>query len=491
LKCRARISEKNEKTIVITEIPYSTTTQSLIESVEKAAKASKIKILSINDYTAEEVEIEIKLPRGVYAQDTIQALYAFTDCEVSISPNLTVIRENEPAILGVDEVLRYNTEKLKNDLEKELQIELGRLRDKLHANLLEQIFIEERLYKQIEECASYEAVLSTLTKALQPFSDKLLRPVIPEDLERLLEIRIRRISRYDIEKKKKDIREITRSIKEVQTNLRDMVGFSIRFLDDLLKKYGHFYPRRTELQALEEVEYRDVALSNLTVCYNRKSGFFGHQVKEEADISFNCSEYDKLLLIFASGTYKVIHVADKLFVGPELLWAGPVENKLIFNLIYREGKQNLSYVKRFQTPKFILEKEYHLFPPQKGSYVQYLSLGEGKRIRVYYVPSRRAKSNIFDYDLSEFLVKGAAALGKRLSNRVVRRLVELEDQAFPPPAAEEPKEMSLFKKDSEEGKGDTADISGQPEPRQAGQEERNSEPEQDIPKPQTKPEEGS
>ncbi|MEJ2688561.1 MAG: DNA topoisomerase IV subunit A, partial [Deltaproteobacteria bacterium] len=354
LKCRARICEKNEKTITITEIPYSTTTQSLIESIEKAAKANKIKIFSINDYTAEQVEIEIKLPRGVYAQDTIQALYAFTDCEVSISPNLTVIKENEPAVLAVDEVLQFNTEKLKNDLEKELQIELSKLRDKLHANLLEQIFIEERLYKQIEECSSYEAVLSTLDTAIKPFNDKLLRPVTKEDLERLLEIRIRRISRYDIEKKRKDIKEIKAAIKEVQTNLKDMVGFSIRFLDDLLKKYGHLYPRRTELQALEEVEYRDVALSNLTICYNRKSGFFGHQVKEEADISFSCSEYDRLLLIFSNGTYKVIHVTDKLFVGHELLWAGPIQEKQIFNLIYREGKQGLSYVKRFQTPKFIL-----------------------------------------------------------------------------------------------------------------------------------------
>jgi topoisomerase-4 subunit A len=445
LKCRAKISEKNEKTIVITEIPYTTTTQSLIESIEKAAKSNKIKILSINDYTAEEVEIEIKLPRGVYAEDTVRALYAFTDCEIAICPNFTVILGNTPVVMSVDEVLRFNTEKLKNDLEKELHIELGRLKERLHANLLEQIFIEERLYKDIEECSSYEAVLATLEKSLKPFAEKFIRPLTPEDMERLLEIRIKRISRYDIEKKRKDVKEIRVEIKKVQTSLKDMVGFTVNFLDDLLKKYGHLYPRKTEIRSFKEVEYRDVALSNLTVCYNRKSGFLGHQVKEEADISFNCSEYDKLLLIFNDGVYKVINVAEKLFIGGELLWAGKIEEKIVFNVIYREGVQGYSYAKRFCTPKFILEKEYHLFPPHKRSAIQYLSVGENKRIRVYYVPSKRAKTNIYDYDFGEFLIKGPSALGKRLSNRIVRRMVELEEQlAAPAPDGEQPKVLSLF-----------------------------------------------
>ena len=193
LKCRAKIIEKNEKTIVIEEIPYSTTTSSIIDSIEKADKRGKIKIQSINDYTAEKVEIEIRLARGIYDKDTIKALYAFTDCEVPISPNLTVIKDNHPVNISVEEVLQYNTEKLVNDLEKELQIELGRLQDKLHARTLEQIFIEERIYKKIEECKTHKAITTTLEKSLAAFKDKLIKPVSQDDIERLLEIRIKRI----------------------------------------------------------------------------------------------------------------------------------------------------------------------------------------------------------------------------------------------------------------------------------------------------------
>ncbi|MDH5298852.1 MAG: DNA topoisomerase IV subunit A, partial [Desulfobulbaceae bacterium] len=296
IKCRARIEEKDEKTIVIKEIPHSTTTESLSESIEKAARAGKIKILSINDYTAENVEIEIKLARGVYARDTIKALYAFSDCEVPITPSLTVIRDNRPVIMDVEEVLRYNTDKLVGDLEKELNIELGRLNDRLHGALLEQIFIEERIYKQIEECPTYEAVVKAVEQGLVPFSELLIRPVVREDIERLLEIRIKRISRYDINKKKKEIKELRTSIKEVTTDLKDMVAFTIRYIDGLLTKYGHLYPRRTELAAFEEVEARKVAFSNLTVGYDPESGFLGTHIKGEGEKSFACSEYDKILL---------------------------------------------------------------------------------------------------------------------------------------------------------------------------------------------------
>ena len=444
IKCRARIKEKNEKTILITEIPYSTTTQSLIESVEKAARAGKIKIMSINDYTAEEVEIEIKLARGVYAADTIRALYAFSDCEVPISPNLTLIRNNTPDVLSVDEVLEHNTGKLVRDLEHELNIELGRLQERLHAHLLEQIFIEERLYKQIEECETYKAVFETVEKALKPYVDQLVREIRREDIERLLEIRIKRISKYDINKKRKDIKAVRSNIRKVTKHLKDMVGYTIDFLDDLLARYGDNFPRRTEIKEFREVEARKVAISNLTVSYNRKSGFLGRLVKEEPDISFSCSEYDKLLLIFKNGMYKVINVVEKLFVGNDLYWVGKVEEKTIFNIIYREGSQNLSYIKRLKTPKFILEKEYNLFPEHKKSYIECMSLGKGSRVRIYFVPSRRAKSNIYDYLFDDFLVKGAGAIGKRVSTRVIRRIVEIGPEE--PSQKKEPESLSLFEK---------------------------------------------
>ncbi len=428
LRCRARIEEKNEKTITIKDIPYGTTTQSLIESVEKAARGNKLKILSINDYTAEEVEIEIKLVRGIYAADTIKALYAFTDCEMPISPNLTVILNNNPAVLTVSQVLRQNTEKLIRDLEKELTIEHGRLKEKLHAHLLEQIFIEERLYKEIEECKTYKAVGETIAASLLPFRDKLVRDVTPDDIERLLEIRIKRISRYDLDKKKKEIKEVLDNIKAVEHHLLDMVVYTINYLDDLLTRYGHLYPRRTEIATFGEVEVRKVALSNLTMGYDRETGFVGHQVKAKPEDCFPCSEYDKLLLIHQNGMYKVINVTDKLFVGHDVLWFGKVEEKRVFNILYREGSQNFCYVKRFQSPKFILEKEYHLFPVHKNSAILFLSTGDGGRVRVHLAPSKRARHNFVDCSFSEVLTKGASALGKRVSDRPVRRIAELSSE---------------------------------------------------------------
>jgi topoisomerase-4 subunit A len=425
IKSRAKIVEKNDKTILIKEIPYGTTTQSLSDSIEKAAKAGKIKIMSINDYTAEEVEIEVKLARGVYAKDTIKALYAFSDCEVSISPNLTLIREGRPVNIPVTEVLQYNTEKLVADLEKELTIELGRLQDKLHARTLERIFIEERIYKQIEECKSYKAVIDTVTEAFTAFADQLQRPVSREDIERLLEIRIKRISRYDIEKQKKEIREINTSIKQVQTSLKDMVAYTIAYLDDLLLRYGSYYPRRTEIMTFQEVKARRVALSNLTVGYNIDTGLFGHQVKSDCDISIACSEYDRILLITRDGGYKVINVVDKVFVGHDVIWADKVERKTVFNLIYRDGKKGHSYVKRFNMPKFILNKEYRLFPEHKSSFIQFLNTGENVRVRVTFAPLKRAKVNSQRLYMDEVLIKGASALGKRISTRVVRQISEL------------------------------------------------------------------
>ncbi len=425
LKCRAKIVEKNEKTIVIEEIPYSTNTTSIIDSIEKADKSGKIKIQSINDYTAEKVEIEIRLARGIYARDTIKALYAFTDCEVPISPNLTVIKDNQPVNISVEEVLHYNTEKVVKDLEKELQIEQGRLQDKLHARTLEQIFIEERIYKKIETCKTYKAVTDTVKKGFEEFTDKLIRPLSKEDVERLLEIRIKRISRFDIDRQHKEIKEIKNSIKDVEKKLKDIIGFTISYLDNLLKKYGRYYPRRTMIETFTEVKARKVALSNLTVGYNRETGLLGYQVKTECDMTISCSEYDKILLIHKDGRYKAVKVPDKIFVDHDIYWAGKVESRTIFNLLYREGSSSLTYVKRFTTPKFILDKEYHLFPPHKKSWIQFLQTGEGVRVRVDFVATKRTKINSQRLEFDEYLIKGESAIGKRLSPRNVRRISEL------------------------------------------------------------------
>jgi len=432
IRCRARLAPPDPKTIVVTELPYNLTTQNLIESIEKAAKANKLKIASINDYTAEKVEVEIKLARGVLAEETIDALYAFTDCELSVSPSLITIEDNLPRQHTVEEVLRRNTDLLKANLEKELRIELDRLEEKWHARKLEQIFIEERLYKEIEEKINYKAVVSTIRQSLAPFAEELQRKITTEDVERLLEIKIRRISRYDIDRQKKELRDIEKLIAQVKEHLTDMVGFTIGHLVDLINRYGEQYPRRSELRAFDEIDARAAAAADLTVGYHRESGFLGHKIKAEEsanDLECCCSEYDRLLLIFKDGLYKVINVPDKLFVGPDVFWLGVVRNDLVFNLIYRHGPENLAYVKRFAMPKFILGREYRLFEGDKRSTILLLLLGkEGLRIRASLAPSARAKHNAVELDLDEVLIKGVAAKGRRLSNRTVRRVTDITGQ---------------------------------------------------------------
>lgn len=439
LRCRARIKKKDDKTITVTELPYNLTTQTLIDSVEKAAKSGKLKIVSINDYTAENVEVEIKLSRGVHADETIDALYAFTDCEVSVSPNLVVIRENMPCIVSVEDVLRHNTDKLLQDLEKELRIERGRLLDKFHARKLEQIFIEERLYKQIEEKISYKAVVSTIRQALFPFTDELIRKITKEDIEKLLEIKIKRISRYDINKQQKEIRALEKGVAAVEKHLEDMVGFTVNYIEGLLKKYGKQFARKSRLEQFDEVNARAAALSNLHLVYHRDSGFLGYKVKLEnnlKDLELTCSEYDRILLIFKDGQYKVVPVADKLFLGNNLLWMGVADNDVVFNVIYRSGAENLTYVKRFKTPKFILNRTYWLFPEHKRSAIQLLVVGEKDvRARVSFVPSARARYNRLEVEFDDYLIKGAAAKGKRVGNRTVRSVANLTGKPRKEPSA--------------------------------------------------------
>jgi topoisomerase-4 subunit A len=263
-------------------------------------------------------------------------------------------------------------------------------------------------------------------QALFPFSDELIRKVTKEDIERLLEIKIKRISRYDINKQQKEIQAIEKAIAAIDRYLQDMVGFTKDYIKALLKKYGKKFPRKSKLKQFDEVNARHAALSNLHVGYHRESGFLGHKVKIEnkkKDLEFTCSEYDRILLIFKEGLYKVVNVTDKLFVGSNLLWMGVVQRDLVFNIIYRSGTENLTYAKRFKMPKFIISREYRLFPEHKRSVIQMLAIGESDiRARISLVPSSRARYNSMEIDMDDFLLKGASAKGKRISNRVVRRV---------------------------------------------------------------------
>ena len=370
------------------------------------------------------------------AEETIDALYAFTDCELSVSPSLIAIEENMPRQLQVEDVLRRNTDRLLKNLQTELTIELGRLEEKWHARKLEQIFIEERLYKQIEEQTNYKAVTGTVRLALAPYAEQLRRKITAEDVERLLEIRIRRISRYDINRQEKELREIEKGIARIKKDLTDMVSFTISFLEDLFTRYAPLYPRRSELRAFDEVDARAAALSNLHVGYHRESGFLGHKVKienEKNDLELHCSEYDRLLLIFRDGRFKVVPVPDKLFVGPDIYWLGLVQNDLVFNLVYRHGPENLAYVKRFAMPKFILNRDYHLFEEDKRSSILLLLVGRaGLRIRASLMPSPRAKYNAVEIDLDDHLIKGTSARGRRISSRAVRRVTDITNQPRKP-----------------------------------------------------------
>ncbi|MDW7771889.1 MAG: DNA topoisomerase IV subunit A [Desulfobulbaceae bacterium] len=453
IRCRARIDVADDKTIVIRELPYNITTQVLIDSVEKATKGGKLKIASINDYTAEDVEVEIKLPRGVYAEETIDALYAFTDCEISVTPNLILIHGNMPCQMSVEEVLRHNTDKLLGDLEKELRIDLGRQLEKLHARKLEQIFIEERLYKGIEEITSYPKIIATVTESLEPYAPELVREVTREDVEKLLEIKIKRISRFDINRQQKELAIIEGDIKKIRKSLEDMVGFTVAYLQSLIDKYGDLYPRKSRIEHFDEIDARAAALSNLTVGYHRESGFIGSRIKAEDDkndMELNCSELDRLLLIFKNGLYKVINVTEKLFVGSNLEWMGVEENDLVFNIVYRNGRENHSYVKRFRSPKFIINREYRLFPEHNRSIIQFFEVGEeGVRARISLVPSSRAKHNSLEIELDDYLIKAAGAKGKRVSTRVVRRVTSVTGK--PKPVKSEPPVLPGIKPGEEGG----------------------------------------
>lgn len=428
IRCRARIEAKNEKTIVIKEIPHTTTTQSLLENIEKAVRNNRLKIQSVHDYTAEEVEIEIKLPRGVYAEETIKALYAFTDCEVSITSNPTVIRDNMPVVMSVHDMLRENTRSLVAILEQELTFELGKLKEKRHERTLEQIFIEERIYKRIEEEKSYTSVVQVVATAMAPYADRLEREITREDVERLLEIRIRRISRYDINRQKKELQEITQAIHTTEKNLKNLVSYAVSFLDDILNRYGRLCPRRSCITSFEEVTAKEVALSNLRVSYDRDSGMLGTEVHGNVDVTLSCSEYDKIILFFENGMYRVVSAMEKTFVGPGLVWAGVAQKKLLFNVVYQDGASGLSLVKRFHMPKFILEKEYRYFPEDQKSQLQYFSVGPEKVLKINLVRTKRAKTNQMVLQLDEVLVKNVQAVGKRVATREVRKVVELQPQ---------------------------------------------------------------
>lgn len=421
VRVRAVIDITDDKTLTVREVPPGVTTETLMASIQDAAAKGKVKIASVTDYTAEAVEIEVKLPRGIHAEQTLPALYAHTSCEVSISCNCLVIKDERPEVVTVSDVLRHNTEKLKDDLRRELEIELGKLRAQHHMKTLAQIFIENRIYKRIEECTTMALIMAAVYDGLAPFQDQIQRDVSDEDIGELLKIPIRRISLFDIEKNETELREIEARMAEIQHSLANLIDFTIDYLQALHKKYAKDFPRRTQIGELRQVDAREVALQNIKVGHDRKGGFVGTAVKSEDAIL--CTEYDRVLIVRKDGTYKVLPLAEKVYVGPVCL-VRKMDKEQIFSLIYRDRKTKMCYAKRFRIDRFIMEREYTCVP--KGCKVEKIFDRHGVVFRAEWEPQPRQRSNSVEVDFESVPIRGAQARGGRVAVKPITKVVTIK-----------------------------------------------------------------
>jgi topoisomerase-4 subunit A len=411
VKVRAKIKVKDESTVTIKEIPPTTTTDSLIASIEDAAQKGKLKVKSINDFTSENVEIEIKCPAGVDAEKLVDALYAFTDCEVTIASRIVVIKDNRPVELTVSEILRENTGKLVDTLKRELQLKEQQLQDELHYRTLERIFIEERIYKLIEKSKTNEAVVAAVCGGFKPFKRQLVRDLTGPDVERLLQVRIRRISLFDINQHREEMEKVKAALAETRKNLKNLTKHVIGHLEALLEKYGPLYPRLTTKSARhEEVDVKAVAFKAFKVAYDRESGYVGYKVNGD-EFKLECTKFDKVLLVFKDGTYKVTELPEKLFVGPELFFCGLPDRERVFTCAYTN--RNASYLKRFTFGGTILDKAYCCI--QEKSRILFFAPETPKLLYVRYKPAPHQKVNQQTCDPSEVAVKSPRTLGRQIS----------------------------------------------------------------------------
>lgn len=415
---RARLDTKDPKRIIVRELPFGTTTETLIASIEDASKKGKLKISGISDYTTDQVEIEIQLARGVHTRDTVDALYAFTDCETSIAANLLVIRENRPQITTVTDVIRYNTDRLVELLRTELKLEERRLTARHHAKTLEQIFIENRIYKSIEEETTSEDVYRAVFEGLEHFKESIRAEVSHEDVDNLLKIPIRRISLYDINKVQEEMQEIRRRLREVRANLRGIQAYAIAFLEGVIEKYRVDHPRKTEVASIQKVDVREAAQRNLKLRYDKNTGYLGHQVNGVA--LFDVSAYDRVLVIRKSGTYSVVDVPEKLFVDKGMLFCGFVVEDRVYNVFYKENRTGYLYIKRCRIDKFILNRGYELAP--EGCRILKLTTDSSRTVLAFFKPKPRVRITEEDFTIDEYPVRGNKARGIRLANREVRRV---------------------------------------------------------------------
>jgi topoisomerase-4 subunit A len=425
---RAKLDVSDPKRIVIREIPFGSTTETMMASLESAAKAGRIKIQSLNDFTTDKVEIEIKLARGVYSEETVDALFAFTECEQSLSCNLLVIKDGLPAVMSITEVIQYHAKQLVTILTKELELEKRELLDKLHLRTLERIFIEERIYKGIETMKTAEAVQKAVLDGFKPFSAELgSRGVSAEDVEHLLKIPIRRISLYDINRAKQEMDEINARIKVINGHLKNIVAYAVSCLDGFIDRIKadeelHHGERKTKVGRFEKVDVKEVVGKNIELKYDKEKGYLGTAVAGE--IVAEVSAFDRILTLKQNGSWSVSDLPEKAFVGPGAWWIGLADKealaKTVFTLIYKDPKNGYPCIKRCVIEGWILNKEYPLVP--EGAEVLYADTRDKFNFTVHYTPKPRLKTLKEAFKAQNFAVRGIKAGGIRLSNKEVVRV---------------------------------------------------------------------
>lgn len=429
---RAKLDTSDEKKIIITELPYGSTSESLKESIEKAARNGKVKISSINDYTADKVNIEIKLPRGVYVKDVVDSLYAFTDCEKTVYCNLLVIKDNMPVQMTCTEVIQYHAKQLTQILHDELELEKADLFEKMHLRTLERIFIEERIYKAIEEMKTESAVNKAVKDGFVPFAAELIRPVNDSDIEHLLKIPIRRISLYDINKNRKEVQAINARIKEINKLLKHIVEYAISYLDGIEAKLDPAaFKRMSTLTNIKTVDVKTVVKRDTPLKYNEKDGYLGTQVSGGVEL-MRITPFDRILYVRKSGIYSVTEAPDKVFVGPELRYCGFADkdslSKILFTIIYRDPETQYAYVKRCKIAAYIMNRDYFFAPD--GMEVLHVDTRKNFTFELNYVKKPKMKVFTEKFKAQDYLEKGLKALGVRVTAKEVESItVEAQKKA--------------------------------------------------------------
>ncbi|MCM1503305.1 MAG: DNA gyrase/topoisomerase IV subunit A [Bacteroidales bacterium] len=431
VKVRAKIEKVDKNTLVITEIPFGKTTHILIESILKAKEKGKIKIKKIDDLTTKNVHILIHLPNDVSPDKTIDALYAFTDCEVSIAPNTCVIVENKPQFLTVDDVLRYDTFHTKDLLGQELQLRLDELENDWHYSSLEKIFFEERVYKVLEQDSrSWEEQLDEVFSRMKEFQGSFHREIVMEDINKLVEKPVRKISKFDTKAVDEKIRTIEEEMNEVRNHLEHLTEFTINYFSNLKKKYGKNYPRHTEITSFENIAVTRVVNNNAKLYANKADGFVGISLKKEDNAEYicDCSDLSEIIVIRKDGKYIVTKVSDKAFFGKDILYVGVFDRndqRTTYNVIYREGKTSLSYAKRFAVTSITRDKEYDITQGTEGSTILWFTANgnaEAETVKIYLRPRPKLKKLTIEYDFSTLAIKGRASRGNLVSKNPIQRI---------------------------------------------------------------------